>query len=235
MRGTIPSKCEQTKNKHPLAKSFWQCGHDFLHWAEIAPEPKDIHDRLFHSRSLPHRRGRHHKRRTRQHAAYGQAGGGCRLYPFLAGRTSWHEGHRQRRHVAGHRRSRPCDEHHPHRFGRHHAAKSLAAGHRRAVRHARGAVPGPCRPRPRPCAGYGHEHRARTAPQPGSRRQQLPRRHCGVAILSRRTRRAHASRRYPAPARTSRSGFWDQASTAPISRPHWGFPTPLHRISHPTC
>ena len=48
---------------------------------------------------------------------------------------------------------RAAPEHDPRRRRRHHAAEPLAAGHRRAVRHARDAVPGPDRPRPRPRPG----------------------------------------------------------------------------------
>jgi hypothetical protein len=70
------------------------------------------------------------------------------LYPLLGRRAPQHDRHRQRRHrrwssamLAG------GTERDPRRRRRHHAAEPLAAGHRRAVRHARVAVPGPHRPR----------------------------------------------------------------------------------------
>ena len=58
--------------------------------------------------------------------------------------------------------------------GRHHAAEPRAAGHRRAVRHARVALPRPHRPRPRPRARRRPAHRPRPAPGPRRRRGHVP-------------------------------------------------------------
>ena len=56
-------------------------------------------------------------------------------------------------------------QHDPARRRRHHAAQPRAADDRRAVRDARGDVPGPDRPRPGPSARLGSEHHARAAPR----------------------------------------------------------------------
>ena len=56
-------------------------------------------------------------------------------------------------------------EDHPRRCGRHHAAQSCAADHRRAVRHARAAVSRPHRSRARPRAGHRPADGAGAAPR----------------------------------------------------------------------
>ena len=59
-------------------------------------------------------------------------------------------GHRQRGDRRRHRPRRRRHVPHPRRVRRHHAPEPRPARHRRAVRHARVALPGPDRPRPRP-------------------------------------------------------------------------------------
>ena len=80
-------------------------------------------------------------------------------------------------------------QHDPARRRRGHAAQPLAAGHRRAVRHARRAVPRPHRPRPRPGAGQRPEHDVRAAPRPDVGRHVPPGR-AGAAGLPGRARPA---------------------------------------------
>ena len=63
---------------------------------------------------------------------------------------------------------------HPRRRRRRHAAQPRAAGHCRAIRHARGAASGPHRPRARPRARHRHDDGARAAPEPRCRRRQFP-------------------------------------------------------------
>ena len=63
----------------------------------------------------------------------------------------------------------PCrgrDQHDPRRRGRDHAAQSFAPAGRRTIRHARGAVSRPDRPRARPRAGDRPGGRLRHAAQP---------------------------------------------------------------------
>ena len=67
--------------------------------------------------------------------------------------------------------------------GRHHAAEPRAAGDRRAVRHARVALPGPDRPGPGPRPRRRPADRPALAPQAGQQRRHLPPGPAGVAVL----------------------------------------------------
>ncbi len=64
--------------------------------------------------------------------------------------------------------------HHPRGRRRHHAAQPFAAGDRRAVRHARVALPRPHRPGPGPRAGLRPGDGAGAAPQPHVGRRRVP-------------------------------------------------------------
>ena len=86
-------------------------------------------------------------------------------------RVWYAEHHNMPRHrLLGHQRAdrarRRADVAHPARRRRRHAAQPLPAGHRRAVRHPGGDVPGPHRPRSGAGAGLGPEHDVRVAPRP---------------------------------------------------------------------
>ena len=91
------------------------------------------------------------------------------LPPLLGRRAPQHAGHRQLGARGAHRAHRRGDRRRIRvGSGGRDAAQPRAAGRRRAVRHARGAAPGPHRPRHRPRAGHRPAHRARAAPQRGA-------------------------------------------------------------------
>ena len=142
-----------------------------------------------------------------QHARSGAACRAAGLPALLAGRAPQHAGHRQRGDLGGDRPCRGRHQHHPRRRRRHHAAQPRAAGDRRAVRHAGGALSRPHRPRPRPRAGHRHADRARAAPQPRGRRRQFPA-GCRRADGLFRARRSRASASAPCPARAQKCRVW---------------------------
>ena len=106
-------------------------------------------------------------------------------------------GDRQRGDLGRHRlpRRRHLDD--PRRCRRHHAAQPLAAGDRRAVRHARIALPRAHRPRPRARARHRPAGGARPAPRSGPRRQLPAGRHASCRPSSRPRSRASRSQAVP--------------------------------------
>jgi hypothetical protein len=124
--------------------------------------------------------GRHARRGAAPQPGAGAARRGARLHALLGRRAPQHDRHRQRGHGGGHRLPRARHVADPRRLGRHHAAQPLAAGDRRAVRHAGVAVSGPHRLRPRPRARHRPGDGARTAPR-SARRRELPRGRAGTA------------------------------------------------------
>ena len=88
-----------------------------------------------------------------------------RVHALLGRRASQHGRHRERRHVGRDRLSRGRNDDDPCRGRRHHAAEPLAPPDRRAVRHARIALPGTHRPRARTRARHRPADRARDAPR----------------------------------------------------------------------
>ena len=152
------------------------------------------------ARPRPHRlRLDGHRGAGAQHHA-GPARRGARLPALLGGRAPRDARHRQLVPGRARRPPRRGDDAHPGRFRRGDAAQPPATGGRRAVRHARGAAPGPDRPRDRPgtrhrpahgrCAAprhrpFGCRRLSRTAPGAG---RVLPRRRSGRGGARHRTR-----------------------------------------------
>ena len=105
------------------------------------------------------------------------------LQAVLAGRAPQYPRHRQRGDRRCDRPHRRRDLAHPCRRRWHHAAEPRAAGDRRTVRHARGALPRPDRPWPGPCPWRRPENRRRPAPQPRKQRRHLPTGPPGASVI----------------------------------------------------
>ena len=106
---------------------------------------------------------------------------------------------------------------HPGRLGRRDAAQPSTAGGRRAVRHARRAVPGPHRPRPGPRAGYRPVHRPGAAARGDTERRRLPRPARRAGLLPRRRVARRASVRAHRGGTARRRAAGDLAARAPRS------------------
>ncbi len=158
------------------------------------------------------------------------------LRAFLARRAPQHDRHRQRGDLRGHRLRRRRHQDHPRRLRRHHVAEPLAAGHRRAVRHAGHALPRPHRPRPRPRAGHRSVDLPGAAARPGDR-GSFP---AGCAGIARFLGAGRAGAEDPGcPGRRhARAGVATRgpASSARSSRPRSACRLPSRRTSRrPTC
>ena len=125
---------------------------------------------------------------------------------------------------------------HPRGRGRHHAAQSFAAGDRRAVRHARGAVS-------RAASTWAWVARRAPMGSPGARCAAIRARPSIFPTMCRscsscwaRCSPGSACAPCPAPAAMCRCGFSAPASSAPSSPRSWACPTPSPRISRrPRC
>ena len=99
----------------------------------------------------------------RESVAAGAARRAARLRPLLVCRASQHDEHRQLGARGAHRSHRLRDDSDSRRVGRHHAAQSRAAAHRRTVPHARSTSSRSHRPRCRACTGHRSGGVARAA------------------------------------------------------------------------
>ena len=99
-----------------------------------------------------------------------------------------------------------------------------AADHRRAVRHAGDAAPGPDRPRPGPRAGQRPEHHAGAAPRSDERRHASRRTCWNCRATSPDRPGSRAWRRPRARAPTCRCTSWAPRCSAPSWPPQLGLP-----------
>ncbi len=212
--------------------------HEAPAWAErSALRHHATHDAPLHPRPRPHRR------RQRRHAgAATQPGSGAArrnlgLSALLGRRTPQHGRRREFGHRCAGGPHRRRHEDHPRRLGRRDAAQPCATRDRRAVRHARDALPGPHRPGPGPRPGHRPDDDARAAAQPErQRRRRISARRARTAGLSgRRRHRSSRCARFPASARRCRSGCSAPACTARSSRRIWVCHSRSPRTSRPTC
>ncbi|CAA9487179.1 MAG: hypothetical protein AVDCRST_MAG38-2411, partial [uncultured Solirubrobacteraceae bacterium] len=187
--------------------------------------------RSLRARSRPDRRGRHRRRGAGRH----RAGRAPRRRPGLPPPV----GRRAPQHPVGRldgagspaRPSRRAHGPHPPRLGRDHAAQSRAAGGRRALRDARGPLPGPHRPRPGPRPRHRHahgdgaaQHRPQRVRGPTGPAARPPRR--GLRRDARGRRRAHRARDLDARLHGRRSA--DRRSARHPVRLRPSLPSALH-------
>ena len=146
----------------------------------------------------PIRAGSTAARRAAQQPRPRPARRAARLPALLGRRAPQHAGHRER---GDRRRDRAPRRRHvddPGRRGRHHAAEPLAARDRRAVRHARVALPRPHRPRARPRARHRPASRRARCAATRSAADDFPRDvHGAAAPTSGPSSRASAVRAVP--------------------------------------
>ena len=121
---------------------------------------------------------------------------------------------------------------HPARRRRRHAAQPLAADHRRAVRHPRGAVPRADRPRARPRARPRPEHAVRAAPRPRARRP-LPAGRARAAGLPHRQTRVPGVDAVPGKGTDVPLYILGSSMFGATSPPRSACPTPSPRTSRP--
>ena len=157
------------------------------------------------------------------------------LSTLLAGGASQHARHCQCGDLGGDWLRCGRNENDPRGIGRHHAAESFAAGHRRAVWDARFALSGPHRPRAGARTRHGHGYGSRTASRSAFERRPFSGGCPGIAVLpGAGAFGAEGFKPFPVRARGCRSGFSVPVSSGAQLAAHLGLcPLRLRLTSRP--